>query len=172
MPWAVNTAVAIAAVAIALASCAGAPRPVATGTPTPAPASESVDLTGIEFRLEDAGGRPLAMAADGTLTGPQGFWGRVTADGTVSFPDGSVRGRLLADHRVVDARGEELASIAPDGTARVGDQALRFDDAGRLVGGSAEHPVRLVGSGTRVLRAAMLVLILSQLRHTKERSGP
>ena len=112
------------------------------------------------------------MAADGALTGPQGFWGRATADGTVTFPDGSVRGRLLADHRVVDANGEELATIGPDGSAQVDDQALRFNDEGRLVGANAEHPVRLVGSGARVERAAMLVLILSQLRHAKERGGP
>ena len=112
------------------------------------------------------------MSAQGTLTGPQGFWGRVTADGTVSFPDGSVRGRLLADDRVVDAKGEELASIAPDGSAQVGGQALRFDEDGRLVGGNPEHPVRLVGNGAGVRRAAMLVLILSQLRPSKEPVRP
>ena len=167
-----KSAFATTAAAIALASCASAPPPPAAASPPTVRIDESVDLIGIEFRLEDAGGRPLAMAADGTLTGPQGFWGRATADGTVSFPDGSVRGRLLADHRVVDAKGEVLASIAPDGSAKVGDQAFRFADDGRLVGGNAEQPVRLVGSGARVHRAAMLVLILSQLRHTKERGGP
>jgi hypothetical protein len=111
------------------------------------------------------------MSAHGMLTGPQGFWGRVTSDGTVSFPDGSVRGRLLADDRVVDAKGEKLASIAPDGSATLGDQALRFDGDGRLIGGNPEHPVRLVGEGTGVRRVAMLVLILSQLRHSKEPIG-
>ena len=170
-----NAAQATAALAVALGGCSLASPPpgtMALAASASARGHGSIDLTGVEFRLEDAQGRPLSMSAEGTLTGPQGFWGRATADGTVSFPDGSVRGRLLADDRVVDAKGETLASIAADGSAQVGGQALRFDDTGRLVGANPEHPVRLVGDGARIRRAAMLVLILSQLRHSQEPGRP
>jgi hypothetical protein len=125
---------------------------------------EDAHLTLVSFQMEDANGKPLTMSGDGVITELRGLWGRALRDGTVTFPDGSLRGRLLADGRVVDAHGVQLATIAADGTAKVKDVELRFDKEGRLVGGNPSQPFRLTAPNSEAIRTAMLVFLLTQLR--------
>ena len=159
----------LAVIAVAICGCSSPQNPRSAGSFPPTTSARErgkVNLTATEFRLDDDQGRPLSMSPDGVLTGQRGFWGRFTPDGTVTFPDGSVRGRLMEDGRVLDAKDVELARIASDGSAKVGDREVHFDKDGRLVGGNPEIPMRLAPPDASVHRAAMLILILSQLRHT------
>ena len=141
----------------------------ASATPAGATAAPGVSRAGarlalVPFRMEDNYGRPLTMSADGVITGPKGPWGRGHLDGTVTYPDGSVRGRLLPNGRVVDARGSRLATISSDGTATMNKVELRFDAEGRLRGGDPANAIRLIADQPEARRIAMLVFVLTQLR--------
>ena len=116
------------------------------------------------FQMEDAYGRPLTVSEKGEITGPHGLWGRALPDGSVTFPDGSLRGRLLDDGRVVDAQDVQLATIAADSSAKVNDIELHFDKEGRLVGGDPEQSIRLTPPNSEAKRTAMLIFLLTQLR--------
>lgn len=121
------------------------------------------------FQMEDSWRRPLIVSETGAITGPHGFWGSASADGGVTFPDGSLRGRLLDDGRVVDAQGTELATIAADGSARVRNLELHFDQEGRLVGADPAQPIRLMPPNCEVKQTAMFIFLMTQLRPRQRR---
>jgi hypothetical protein len=153
---------------IVLAGCGSqAPSPSTANTGTAGKNGE-VHLTLITFQLEDAQGRPLTMSAVGVITSPQGPWGRVHEDGTVTSPDGALRGKLLPTGSVVDAQGSELATIADDGSAKVGAKELHFDADGKLVGGDPSQAMQLRATDPGARRIAMLVLIMAELSPTKQ----
>ena len=118
----------------------------------------------VPFRMEDTYGRPLTMSAEGVITGPKGLWGRGLPDGAITYADGRVRGRLLQDGRVVDARGALLATIASDGSAMVNKTHLRFDADGQMQGGDPANAIRVTADTPEARRTAMLVFVLTQLR--------
>ncbi len=102
------------------------------------------------------------MSDDGVVTGPHGAWGHALPDGTVTFPNGDLRGRLLDDGRVVDAEGVELATIAADGSAKANDIELRFDETGKLSGGDPDNSIQLIPPAAEAKRTAMLIFLLTQ----------
>src|ERR1035441_4663103 len=139
-----------------------------TSQSSPAPGSAGaanageVHLTLAEFQLVDAQGRPLSMSADGTITSHEGPWGRVHEDGTVTSSDGALHGKLLKTGSVVDAQGKEIATIADDGSAKVGKTELHFDADGKVVGGDSGQAMQLHATDPKVRRTAMLVLIMTE----------
>jgi hypothetical protein len=140
-----------------------APKP----PPTDALAVQSVNavqLALVPFQMEDQKNRPLTMTADGVVTGPHGLWGRVAGDGSVTYPDGKLRGRLLSDGRLVDEQNAALATIAADGSAKVADMELRFGSDGVLSGGKTDIRIQLLTRDPKVNRVAMLVLLFTLLR--------
>jgi hypothetical protein len=156
---------AVAIGVVALFGCGSQPasqsQPAASaGTATD---KGEVHLTLAEFQLEDEQGKTLSMSADGTISSSHGAGGRIHEDGTVTSPDGAVRGRLLKSGSVVDAQGVERATIAEDGTAKVGNENLRFGDDGKLVGGNPAQAVRLKATDPKVRRTAMLLLVMMEL---------
>lgn len=158
---------AITVLGVAMFSCSSpqqssAPAP-ATAPPGKTDTKGDGQLTLAEFTLEDAAGRPLSMTSDGAVTGPGGSWGRVHADGTITSADGSLRGKLSKAGVVTDASGTEVATIADDGSAKVGSLDLRFGDDGQLVGGNPKQPIKIKALTPEGRRAAMLVLVLVQL---------
>ena len=154
----------------ALAGCGSPAAPASNGSPEPKVHVMSDEASGrghlalVEFRMEDSYRRPLTMSADGVISGPHGAWGRAAADGTVTYPDGRLRGRLTSDGRLVDADGAQLATVGADGNARAGAVDLRFDKDGQIVGGNAAQSIRLTTPGEAARRIAMLVFLLTQLR--------
>jgi hypothetical protein len=147
--------IAIAVLGVATFSCGSRAGKTVT--------SGEVHLTLAEFQLEDAQGRPLSMSSDGAVTGPNGPWGRIHQDGTVTSADGSVRGKLLKTGVVTDAHGAEIATIADDGSAKLGNVELRFGEDGKLVGGNPQEQVRIRTQTPEARRAAMLVLVMTEL---------
>jgi hypothetical protein len=118
-------------------------------------------LTLADFKLMDELGRPMNVTAEGVVTLPNGEWGRIGHDGTVTDAAGKLRARL-SDGLVVDPRNQAFAILAEDGSAKVDDVELRFDEGGKLVGGSSA--ITLTPANSPARRAAMLVVLVALLR--------
>ena len=153
-------------IAVLSAAAFGCGSPGGDRSSAPAPAGNAaangeVVLTLAEFQLVDDHGKPLNMSKDGAVTGPDGAWGSVHADGTVTSPDGTVRGKLSKTGALTDAQGNEIGTIAGDGTAKLGSRELHFGDDGKLVGGNPGESVQLKTQTPDARRAAMLVLVMA-----------
>jgi hypothetical protein len=147
--------------ALLMAGCAPTPPPLEARATQ---AANPGHLVMLPFRMEDQKQRPLTMDADGVVTGPQGIWGRVSADGKVTYADGRPRGQLTADGRLLDAKGAPLATIAADGSAKLLSFELRFGPDGAVVGGLEGSAIRLTTRDPTVNRVAMLVFLMTQVR--------
>jgi hypothetical protein len=125
-------------------------------------------LTLAEFQLTDGFGRPMTVSADGVVTLPLGVWGHVKPDGTVTRANGTERGKLLPDGRLLDADDQPVATIDADGSAEVDGVVLRFDEHGKLVGEGSVPDIALKPSDSPARRTAMLVVLLSLMRPSAE----
>ena len=124
--------------------------------------------------LLDDSGRSLALDAEGVLhlgaedTPAPHFWstGEVTLDGeTVA--------RMSEDGVLRTNGGSEIAVVEEDGTARIGEQTLRFNASGELVGTHPGAPrVTLSPADSPAKRVAMAAMILMTLVSHAETSEP
>lgn len=165
-----------ALIAAVVAGCGGAPKPPAPVAPlaasAPVPAAAPL-LTIAELGFYEGDVEGMALHADGRFEvkathseagqPTQEAWipvGRLSADGSLAKPDGSVVGKLAADGTFTSADGKHVAPFRLDGeTLVIGDKHVSFDAQGVLQGGdpaSHLHVTGLTDEGSR--RAALLLL--------------
>jgi hypothetical protein len=109
------------------------------------------------------------LASDGAVSKLPGGEpvGTLGSDGQFALASGRPGPKLEADGRIVAPNGQKLpVRIAEDGAVEVENTgpagAVRFDDAGRLVGGNPHAPKTEVAGLTPALRrTAAFLLILA-----------
>jgi hypothetical protein len=111
-------------------------------------------------------GNGLVLASDGAVSKLPGGEpvGKLSADGQFVLSSGRRGPKLEADGNVVAANGQKLpVHVAEDGAVEVENAPpVRFDDAGRLVGGNPDAPKTDIAGLTPALRrTAAFLLILA-----------
>jgi hypothetical protein len=145
---------------------ASAPLSSAPEAPSPAPGGL---LSLGPLTLTNDRGNGLVLASDGAVSKLPGGEpvGKLGSDGQFVLSSGRRGPKLEADGSVVAANGQKLPlRIAEDGAVEVENTGstspLRFDDAGRLVGGNPDAPRTEVAGLTPALRrTAAFLLILA-----------
>jgi hypothetical protein len=125
-------------------------------------AAATAELVLADFKLVDPLKRPMEVTAKGAVTLPNGLWGNVSVDGVVLDPQGAVRARV-AGGRVLDAAGNEFASLSPEGIAKVQGKELGFDGEGRLDLGKG-NVILLEPANSPARRTATLIVLVALLR--------
>jgi hypothetical protein len=158
---------------IVLAAC-GSATPATPRTAPASPAKPMVELAELRFYA----GQNLGMQlhADGRLEmKAEDAWvdiGSVAADGTLSAPDGTRRGHITADGSVVGPSGKTAPFHFEGQTLVIADRRFTIDARGMLQGGDyLQGPMRVEGAATPGLkRTALVVLatIMTAGRHTSE----
>ncbi len=137
------------------------PRPATSAPAEPRPATSVAATSGAlpaapaprpplhrSFTLTNDRGHGLVLASDGggiEAAGRQSRWERSARTGSFALASGRPGPKLEADGRIVAPNGQKLpVRIAEDGAVEVENTgpagAVRFDDAGRLVGGNPHAP--------------------------------
>lgn len=123
--------------------------------------------------LKNDNGQSVLLDAKGELSisGKSGPVGKLLPDGRFLAPDGSLKVRMNEKGEFFGADGQRMpVSVSEDGSVHVanGDQTLRFDASGTLVGGNANAPrtsIEGLTEETRRTAAFLLVLAAFPTRH-------
>jgi hypothetical protein len=142
------------------------PAPVSSAPEEAAPSAPSGHLSIGPLTLRNERGHGLELASDGTVSKLPGGEpvGKLGPDGQFVLASGRPGPRLEPDGHVVAANGQSFpVRIAEDGSVEAPNSApVRFDDAGRLVGGNPDAPKTEVSGLTPTLRrTAAFLLILA-----------
>lgn len=123
--------------------------------------------------LKNENGQSVLLDADGKLSvsGKSTPVGKLLPDGRFLAPDGSLKARMNEKGEFFAADGQRMPiSVSDDGAVHVanGNQTLRFDATGTLVGGNANAPktsIEGLTDDTRRTAAFLLVLAAFPTRH-------
>jgi hypothetical protein len=158
--------------------------PASNASPAPAPAAAAAPSSSGEpalpahlklgsLVLRNENGQSVLLDAKGELSvsGKNTPVGKLLPDGRFLAPDGSVKARMNEKGEFFAADGQRMpVTISDDGAVHVanGNQTLRFDATGLLVGGNANAPkttIEGLTEETRRTAAFLLVLAAFPTRH-------
>lgn len=154
------------------ATLAAAPSSADSAAPPTAPPASSepalpAHLTLGSLTLKNENGQSVLLDAQGTLSvsGKDAPVGKLLPDGRFLAPDGSLKARMNEKGEFFAADGRRMpVSVADDGSVQIanGNQTLRFDATGTLVGGNANAPKTTVeGLTNETRRTAAFLLVLA-----------
>jgi hypothetical protein len=123
--------------------------------------------------LENENGQSVLLDAKGevSVSGKSTPVGKLLRDGRFLAPDGALKLRMNEKGEFFAADGQRMpVSVSDDGSVHVvnGNQTLRFDATGTLVGGNANAPktsIEGLTDATRRTAAFLLVLAAFPTRH-------
>ncbi len=155
-----------------------APATADSALPATAPLASSAPALPAHLKLgvltlKNDNGQSVLLDAKGELSvsGKSGPVGKLLPDGRFLAPDGSLKLRMNEKGEFFAADGQRMpVSVSEDGSVHVanGDQTLRFDASGTLVGGNANAPktsIEGLTEETRRTAAFLLVLAAFPTRH-------